>query len=315
MPAHPDEVREAEEEGITLLPGRGPEGDPRARRPRRRPRDARRRVAVRRQRPVQPDVRAAAPSAGSTPTRSSWPSASSPTPVVWRPTRTSRSRRAAWSQVDPRTLATTMAGVYCGGDLAFGPRIVIEAEADGKRAALAIHESLGGGTVPRARARFRPIESEPRRRSVRPDPAPDRSRLCRSRGAPASAKWKKATATSRRGSRRRAACGATSRRSSTRRDASCAAAAWRFAPRRASRSCRSRGCVARPQTRTRSPMALERRRGRGRHREGRGPVHPVRPVRGALPDRRHHDGSARDRRIAADRARAVSRSDERGARR
>jgi NAD-dependent dihydropyrimidine dehydrogenase PreA subunit len=60
--------------------------------------------------------------------------------------------------VDARTLATTMPGVYCGGDLAFGPRIVIEAEADGKRAALAIHESLGGGTVPRVRARFRPIE-------------------------------------------------------------------------------------------------------------------------------------------------------------
>ena len=59
--------------------------------------------------------------------------------------------------VEPRTLATTMPGVYCGGDLAFGPRIVIEAVADGKRAALAIHESLGGGAVPRARGRFRPI--------------------------------------------------------------------------------------------------------------------------------------------------------------
>jgi NADPH-dependent glutamate synthase beta subunit-like oxidoreductase len=59
--------------------------------------------------------------------------------------------------VDSRTLATTMPGVYCGGDLAFGPRIVIEAEADGKRAALAIHESLGGGAVPRVQARFRPI--------------------------------------------------------------------------------------------------------------------------------------------------------------
>jgi formate dehydrogenase (NADP+) beta subunit len=59
--------------------------------------------------------------------------------------------------VDPRTLATTMPGVYCGGDLAFGPRIVIEAEADGKRAALAIHESLGGGAIPRSHARFRPI--------------------------------------------------------------------------------------------------------------------------------------------------------------
>ena len=61
-------------------------------------------------------------------------------------------------QVDPTTLATTMEGVYCGGDLAFGPRIVIEAESDGKRAALAIHQYLGGGVVPRATSRFRPIE-------------------------------------------------------------------------------------------------------------------------------------------------------------
>ncbi|HEY3381023.1 MAG TPA: FAD-dependent oxidoreductase [Vicinamibacterales bacterium] len=56
--------------------------------------------------------------------------------------------------VDPRTLSTTLPGVFCGGDLAFGPRIVIEAVADGKRAALAIHEHLGGGAVPRAKARF-----------------------------------------------------------------------------------------------------------------------------------------------------------------
>ncbi len=50
-----------------------------------------------------------------------------------------------------------MPAVYCGGDLAFGPRIVIEAEADGKRAALAIHEYLGGGAVPRSRGRFRDV--------------------------------------------------------------------------------------------------------------------------------------------------------------
>jgi formate dehydrogenase beta subunit len=60
-------------------------------------------------------------------------------------------------KVDVRTLATTMPGVFCGGDLAFGPRIVIEAEADGKRAALAIHGYLGGGAVPRMRGRFREI--------------------------------------------------------------------------------------------------------------------------------------------------------------
>jgi formate dehydrogenase beta subunit len=61
-------------------------------------------------------------------------------------------------KVDARTLATSMPAVFCGGDLAFGPRIVIEAEADGKRAALAIHDYLGGGAVPRTRGRFRAID-------------------------------------------------------------------------------------------------------------------------------------------------------------
>ena len=60
--------------------------------------------------------------------------------------------------VDPVTLATTMPGVFAGGDLAFGPRIVIDAVADGKRAALAIHQHLGGSLVPRVRAWFRAIE-------------------------------------------------------------------------------------------------------------------------------------------------------------
>ena len=119
-----------------------------------------------------PDVRAGHASGGSTPTRSSSPSASSPTRPAWPADPEIEITPRGLVAVDPATLATTMPGVYCGGDLAFGPRIVIEAVADGKRAALAIHESLGGGTVPRARARFRPIELEPRRRSLRPDPAP-----------------------------------------------------------------------------------------------------------------------------------------------
>jgi NADPH-dependent glutamate synthase beta subunit-like oxidoreductase len=58
-------------------------------------------------------------------------------------------------QVDPRTLMTTMPGVFCGGDLAFGPRIIIEAAGDGKRAALAIHRFLGGETPSRPPLRFR----------------------------------------------------------------------------------------------------------------------------------------------------------------
>lgn len=60
-------------------------------------------------------------------------------------------------KVDAKTLATTSPGVFCGGDLAFGPRIVIQAAADGKRAALAIHRFLGGQRLDRAPLRFRQL--------------------------------------------------------------------------------------------------------------------------------------------------------------
>jgi ferredoxin len=45
-------------------------------------------------------------------------------------------------RVDPATLATTAPGVFAGGDVAFGPRNLIEAVANGKRAARSIHEFL-----------------------------------------------------------------------------------------------------------------------------------------------------------------------------
>ena len=45
-------------------------------------------------------------------------------------------------RVDPATLATSAPGVYAGGDVAFGPRNLIEAVANGKRAARSIHEYL-----------------------------------------------------------------------------------------------------------------------------------------------------------------------------
>lgn len=46
--------------------------------------------------------------------------------------------------VNPTTLATSAAGIYAGGDVAFGPRNLIEAIANGKRAAQSIHEYLTG---------------------------------------------------------------------------------------------------------------------------------------------------------------------------
>jgi NADPH-dependent glutamate synthase beta subunit-like oxidoreductase len=45
-------------------------------------------------------------------------------------------------KVDRETLATTAPGVYAGGDVAFGPRNLIEAVANGKRAARSIHQYL-----------------------------------------------------------------------------------------------------------------------------------------------------------------------------
>ena len=45
-------------------------------------------------------------------------------------------------RVDPKTLATSAPGVFAGGDVAFGPRNLIEAVANGKRAARSIHELL-----------------------------------------------------------------------------------------------------------------------------------------------------------------------------
>jgi len=45
-------------------------------------------------------------------------------------------------KIDPATLATTAPGIYAGGDVAFGPRNIIDAIANGKRAALSIDEYL-----------------------------------------------------------------------------------------------------------------------------------------------------------------------------
>jgi len=47
-------------------------------------------------------------------------------------------------KVDPVTLATSAPGIFAGGDVAFGPRNLIEAVANGKRAARSIHEHLAG---------------------------------------------------------------------------------------------------------------------------------------------------------------------------
>jgi formate dehydrogenase beta subunit len=50
--------------------------------------------------------------------------------------------------IDPDSLATTAPGIFAGGDAAFGPRIAIQAIADGKLAAKSIDEHLRGRPRP-----------------------------------------------------------------------------------------------------------------------------------------------------------------------
>lgn len=47
-------------------------------------------------------------------------------------------------EVDPATLATSAPGVFAGGDIAFGPRLIVNAVADGQKAARGIHAYLQG---------------------------------------------------------------------------------------------------------------------------------------------------------------------------
>ncbi len=57
--------------------------------------------------------------------------------------------------VDRATLATSQPGIYAGGDAAFGPRIAIEAIADGRRAARAIDTHITGREDQRPSAAIR----------------------------------------------------------------------------------------------------------------------------------------------------------------
>ncbi|HSL67861.1 MAG TPA: FAD-dependent oxidoreductase, partial [Actinomycetota bacterium] len=51
------------------------------------------------------------------------------------------------------SLATSAPGVFAGGDVAFGPRNLIDAIGDGRRAAASIHRALSGQEPPRSRLR------------------------------------------------------------------------------------------------------------------------------------------------------------------
>ena len=61
--------------------------------------------------------------------------------------------------VDKETLGTSTPGVYAGGDVAFGPRIIISAVADGRRAAKAIDTYLTGRVDPPVEYRLRVFDT------------------------------------------------------------------------------------------------------------------------------------------------------------
>ncbi|MBI3947276.1 MAG: FAD-dependent oxidoreductase [Armatimonadetes bacterium] len=63
-------------------------------------------------------------------------------------------------QVDPETMATTRPEVFAGGDVAFGPRPVIDAVADGQRAAAGIAAYLRGGSRAQAQGRMTRVPAD-----------------------------------------------------------------------------------------------------------------------------------------------------------
>ena len=70
-------------------------------------------------------------------------------------------------RVDSKTLETTAAGIFAGGDVAFGPRNLIEAVANGKLAARGIHDFVSEKvSAPRFHLHFEKI---PTRRFERPE--------------------------------------------------------------------------------------------------------------------------------------------------
>lgn len=74
--------------------------------------------------------------------------------------------RGGLIDVDRATLATSVGHVFAGGDAAFGPRTLIEAVAEGKRAARSIHARLSGPKALPRRHRFEDLDP----RAVTADP-------------------------------------------------------------------------------------------------------------------------------------------------
>ncbi len=108
--------------------------------------------------------------------------------------------------VNPQTLMTSANGIFAGGDCVFGPRLIIDSVADGKRAAVGIDEFLRGAEASRTHRRSRGLQT-PQHAAwtcsilpARPYPC------CRWSAAPESRKSRSATTPRRPWKKRSAAC-------------------------------------------------------------------------------------------------------------
>ena len=120
------------------------------------------RLGLRRERPLRPALRRRRTSSRSRPTPASSRSARSRTSRSSSPSDGVALTPGGTIRVDPATLATSAPGIFAGGDVAFGPRNLIEAVANGKRAARSIHEYLARGARAARGARSRSRRSRPR---------------------------------------------------------------------------------------------------------------------------------------------------------
>lgn len=61
-------------------------------------------------------------------------------------------------ETDPETMATTAEGIFAGGDVAFGPRLIVDAVADGHKAAKAIDDYIQGRKTSGLKGRMTVLE-------------------------------------------------------------------------------------------------------------------------------------------------------------
>ena len=75
-----------------------------------------------------------------------------------------------WVESDPDTAATSLAGVFAGGDVVTGPATVVDAFAAGKRAAESIDRHIQGMDLRAGRDRQPPVAPSPDTKGVKPRP-------------------------------------------------------------------------------------------------------------------------------------------------